>query len=69
MDINKIKLIAMDLDLYCKEKGLAHDQVVYIGDDYGDGGNDESVYKSDYNYLTIDSYKDFPSVAEVLLNK
>ena len=34
------------LDLYCKENGLEHSEVVYIGDDYGLGGNDESVYKT-----------------------
>ena len=59
---------AYALELYCKENGLAHDQVVYIGDDYGEGGNDESVYKSDFNYLKIDSYKDFPLVTKVLLD-
>lgn len=55
------------LDLYCKENGLSHDEVVYIGDDYGLGGNDESVYKSDFNYITIDNYLDFPKVVKPLL--
>ena len=55
------------LDLYCKENGLSHDEVVYIGDDYGLGGNDESVYLSDFHYLTIDNYLDFPEVVKVLL--
>lgn len=55
------------LDLYCKEHNLSHDEVVYIGDDYGLGGNDESVYKSDFNYLTIDNYLDFPLVVKNLL--
>ena len=55
------------LDLYCKENGFEHSEVVYIGDDYGLGGNDESVYISDFNYLTIDDYNDFPSVVESLL--
>ena len=55
------------LDLYCKEHGLTHDQVAYIGDDYGLGGNDESVYKSDFVYLTIDNYLDFPKVVAPLL--
>ena len=55
------------LDLYCKENGLSHDEVVYIGDDYGLGGNDESVYRSDFNYITIDNYLDFPTVVEPLL--
>ena len=55
------------LDLYCKENGYTHDQVVYIGDDYGQGGNDECVYLSDFNYLTIDDYHDFPNVVKDLL--
>ena len=55
------------LDLYCKENGLSHENVVYIGDDYGQGGNDESVYLSDFNYLTIDNYLDFPTVVKDLL--
>ena len=55
------------LDTYCKENNLKHENVVYIGDDYGPGGNDESVYKSDFLYLTIDDYRDFPEIAEHLL--
>ena len=55
------------LDLYCKENGYEHNEVVYIGDDYGPGGNDESVYLSDFPYLTIDDYRTFPEVAAVLL--
>ncbi len=55
------------LDLYCKENNLSHSEVVYIGDDYGLGGNDESVYKSDFNYITIDNYLDFPKVVKELL--
>lgn len=55
------------LDLYCKENRLAHDEVVFIGDDYGTGGNDESVYVSDFPYLTIDDYLTFPKVVMELL--
>jgi len=55
------------LDLYCKENNLSHDNVVYIGDDYGLGGNDESVYKSDFPYITIDNYMDFGKVIKPLL--
>ena len=56
------------LDLYCRENGLSHENVVYIGDDYGLGGNDESVYKSDIPYLTIDDYRTFPEVVKDLLD-
>lgn len=55
------------LDLYCREHGFAHSEAVFIGDDYGTGGNDEPVYKSDFNYITIDDYRDFPQVIEPLL--
>ena len=55
------------LDLYCRENGLAHENVLFIGDDYGPGGNDESVYLSDFNYITIDDYRDFPKVIQPLL--
>lgn len=57
------------LDLYCKEKGYQHNEVVYIGDDYGLGGNDESVYKSDFNFLKIDNYLDFPKIVSEILNR
>ena len=56
------------LDLYCRENGLSHENVVYIGDDYGLGGNDESVYLSDIPYLTIDDYRDFPEIIKPLLD-
>lgn len=44
------------LDLYCKEHGFNHDEVVFVGDDYGMGGNDESVYKSDFGFVCVDDY-------------
>lgn len=55
------------LELYCAEYGLKPENVVYIGDDYGEGGNDESVYLSDFPYLTIDDYRTFPEVIAPLL--
>ena len=58
---------AYAISLYCQERGIAPEEVVYVGDDYGPGGNDESVYLSDFNFLTIDNYLDFPEVVKVLL--
>ncbi len=58
---------AYALDLYCKENNLKHSEVCYVGDDYGEGGNDESVYLADYKYITIDNYLDFPDVIKPLL--
>ena len=58
---------AYALDRYCQIHGFKHDEVVYVGDDYGPGGNDESVYLSDFNYIEIDNYLDFPKLMEQLL--
>ena len=55
------------LDLYCQENGLRHDQVVFVGDDYGTGGNDSSVYESDFPFITVDNYLDFPERVAHLL--
>ena len=57
------------LDMYCKENGLKHEEVVYIGDDYGLGGNDEAVYVSDFPYLTIDDYRTFSQIIKPLLGE
>lgn len=55
------------LDKYCSEKGIAHSEVVFVGDDYGLGGNDESVYKSDFGFIQIDDYRDFKDKIKHLL--
>ena len=55
------------LDLYCKEHGLDHENVVFVGDDYGLGGNDESVYRSDIPFICVDDYRDFPKLMQELL--
>ena len=58
---------AYALGLYCEEHCIKHDEVVFVGDDYGPGGNDESVYLSDFNFITIDNYLDFPERVKDLL--
>lgn len=55
------------LDLYCRENGLAHENVVFVGDDYGLGGNDESVYLSDFPFICVDDYRKFAEAVEELL--
>ena len=55
------------LEIYCKERGLTLENVAYVGDDYGMGGNDESVYKSNAKYFKIDDFRDFPKVVKPLL--
>jgi len=48
---------AYALTAYCTEHGILHSEVVYVGDDYGMGGNDESVFKADFNTVPIDDYR------------
>lgn len=55
------------LDLYCLEYGLSHENVVFVGDDYGPGGNDESVYQSDFPFICVDDYQTFPDLVSELL--
>lgn len=50
------------LKKYAYENNYISDEIVYIGDDYGIGGNDEQVYNSEIKFLTIDSYTDFEKV-------
>ena len=55
------------LDLYCKERGISHDEVVFVGDDYGMGGNDESVYLSDFGFICVDDYERLEEYLKELL--
>ena len=55
------------LDQYCKAHGINHSEVAYAGDDYGPGGNDESVYKGDFNFYKVDDYRDLRRVLADLL--
>ena len=55
------------LDLYCKEKGFTHDEVIFVGDDYGTGGNDESVYLSDFGFIKVDDYTRLEEYVKELL--
>lgn len=52
---------------YCAEHGISHDEVVYVGDDYGPGGNDESVYLGDFNFYKVDDYRTLRTVLADLL--
>lgn len=55
------------LDQYCKEHGLKHDEILFVGDDYHPGGNDASVYESDFPFLPIDDYRTFPEKMQKLM--
>lgn len=55
------------LDRYCQMHGFRHEDVVFVGDDYGPGGNDESVYRSDFRFIPIDDYRNLASCVRPLL--
>lgn len=58
---------AYALELYCQRNGLTREQVCYVGDDYGPGGNDESVLLAGFPFIKVDDYHDFPKLMEQLL--
>ena len=49
------------------EDGYSHGEVIFVGDDYGTGGNDESVYRSDFGFICIDDYRTLESKLAHLL--
>ena len=51
------------LECFCEREGLGHGELIYVGDDYGPGGNDEAVFRSDFPFLRVDDYR---RVGEVL---
>jgi len=55
------------LDLFCREEGYSHADITYFGDDYGKGGNDEMVYKSDIDFVKVDDYRKLPQIIEEYL--
>ncbi|EJF40864.1 MULTISPECIES: HAD hydrolase family protein [Eubacteriales] len=51
------------LKRWCEQFGFSTEQIVYFGDDYGPGGNDEAVLHSDVHFVRVDDYHDFPAIA------
>ena len=45
------------LDRLCAERGITHSDILFCGDDYGVGGNDEQVYHSDIDFVKVDDYR------------
>lgn len=55
------------LQIYCKKIGIDPRAVVYFGDDFGTGGNDEQIFNSDIRFVTMRSYEDFEHMTQFLL--
>lgn len=45
---------------YAKRLGLSRDEVIFIGDDFDDGGGDSHVRIYGMDYISIDDYRLFP---------
>lgn len=45
------------LSNYAASIAVSHKEIVYFGDDYGPGGNDESIYRSDIAFEPVDDYR------------
>jgi HAD superfamily hydrolase (TIGR01484 family) len=52
---------------YAQSEGFAPKEIIYFGDDYGLGGNDEDIYNSDISFVPIDDYRQFPAMVKKLL--
>ena len=52
---------------YAEKYGYKVEEILYVGDDYGFGGNDESVYLSNIPFLEIDDFETFSEKIKVLL--
>lgn len=56
------------LNRYCEEHGITHKDILYCGDDYGVGGNDEQVYQSDIDFVKVDDYRKLSQYLAPLLD-
>ena len=52
---------------YAREQGYARDEIIFIGDDFGDGGGDSHVRLKGLDYIEIEDYRKFPERVAVLL--
>ena len=57
------------LDLYAKDCGVTHDEIVYFGDDYKLAGNDEPVLLSDIDFVKVDKPSLLPALVNELVSK
>ena len=52
---------------YTAERGIVPEEVLFVGDDYGLGGNDEPVFHSEFGFQKIDDYRTLPNLLSYLL--
>ena len=52
---------------YAKENGYAKEEILYVGDDFGEGGGDSHVRLGGLDYVEITDYKTLPQRLQYLL--
>lgn len=52
---------------YAAENGYTRDEIIFIGDDLDDGGNDSHVRLGGMDYIRIYDYRKFPEMIQPLL--
>ena len=55
------------LERFCREEGIRKEEVAYVGDDYGPGGNDEPVFRAGYRFICVDDHRKLGEALEPLL--
>ena len=51
---------------YAAEHGYSFDQILFVGDDFADGGNDSQIRLGGMDYIQIDDYTRLPEKLEFL---
>ncbi len=57
----------MALKAYAEKKGIAESEILYVGDDFGTGGNDEPVLQAGIRCIPITDYRKFPEHLQEIL--
>lgn len=55
------------LTKFCRDNGVSPEEVVYVGDDFGEGGNDSQVRLGGIDCIEIEDYRTFPEKVAHLL--
>ncbi len=53
---------------YGRENGYSLDEMLYVGDDFGDGGGDSHIRLGSMDYVEIDDYRNSPQRLQFLLD-
>ncbi len=51
---------------YAAEHGFTKDQILFVGDDMGDGGNDSQARLGGLDYILVDDYTHLPQLMEFM---